>query len=144
MNLSKNFTLDELTISQEATRSGLQNKPTSAHTANLMGLCENILQPLRDKAMRPVVVSSGFRSPTVNRRIGGSKSSQHTKGEAADFTVPGMSVAEVVALMRKMRLPYDQLIDEFGAWIHVSYSPLHRRQVLTARRVGGETVYKPL
>lgn len=144
MSLSKSFTLAELTISQEAARSGLPNKPTDAHIANLRSLCENILQPLRDRVKRPVIVSSGFRSPTVNRRIGGSQSSQHTKGQAVDFTIPGMEVAEVVLLIRRMGLPYDQLIDEFSQWVHVSYSPRHRRQTLTARYIGGKTVYKPL
>jgi uncharacterized protein YcbK (DUF882 family) len=143
MNLSKNFTLEELTISQEAARSGLPNKPTVEHVENLLALCENILQPLRDKVKRPVIVSSGYRSTTINRRIGGSQSSQHTKGQAADFTIPGMSVAEVVQFVRRMELPFDQLIDEYSKWVHVSYSPRNRRQVLTARYIGGKTVYQP-
>lgn len=142
MNLTKSFTLAELTLSQEAARSGLPNKPTEAHIANLRALCENILQPLRDRVRKPVIISSGFRSVSVNRRVGGSKSSQHTKGEAADFIIPGMEVAEIVLLIRRMGLPYDQLIDEFSRWVHVSYSPRHRRQTLTARYVGGKTVYK--
>lgn len=144
MNLSKNFTLDELTLSQEAIRSGLPNKPTHTHLASLKALCEHILQPLRDRVKRPIVISSGFRSPTVNRRVGGAKSSQHTKGQAADFIIPGMSVTEVVLLIRRMGLPYDQLIDEFGNWVHVSYSPRHRRQTLTVRLVGGKTEYREI
>lgn len=142
MNLTKNFTLAEMTVSQEAARSGLKNIPNDEQIANLKVLCENVLQPLRDRVRKPIVVSSGFRSVSVNRRIGGSKSSQHTKGQAADFTIPGMMIADVVALIRKIGLPVDQCIDEFGQWVHVSYGPRHRRQYLKARREGGKTVYK--
>jgi zinc D-Ala-D-Ala carboxypeptidase len=144
MNLSKNFTLDELTVSQEAARSGLKNIPNADQTESLRLLCENILQPLRDRARKPLVVSSGFRSVSVNRRIGGSATSQHCKGQAADFTIPGLSVADTVELIRKMGLPVDQCIEEFGRWVHVSYGPRHRKQFLKARRVGGKTQYQPL
>lgn len=144
MFLTKNLTLDELTVSQEAVRSGLPNKPTDAHILNLVSLCSTILQPLRDKVKKPLVVSSGFRSPSVNRRIGGSKSSQHTKGQAADFTIPGMSVADTVALIRRMGLPFDQLINEGGAWVHVSIGPLNRGQVLMATFKDGSATYKDI
>lgn len=146
MNLTKHFTLPEMTVSQEAARSGLKNIPDPLQTESLLMLCENVLEPLRERVMRPVIVSSGFRSPTLNRRIGGNSRSQHCRGEAADFSIPGMSVAEVVALIRRMGLPFDQLIDEFGAWVHVSHSRTgkQRGQVLKARLVGGKTVYQPL
>jgi uncharacterized protein YcbK (DUF882 family) len=144
MNLSKNFTLAELTISQEAARSGLKNQPNADQIESLSLLCENVLQPLRDRVKKPLVVSSGFRSVTINRRIGGSDSSQHCKGQAVDFTIPGMTVADTVALIRKMNLPFDQLIEEFGQWVHVSYGPRNRKQVLKARHVGGKTVYSPM
>lgn len=144
MNLSKNFTLSELTISQEAVRSGLKNLPTQSQLANLVQLCDNILQPLRDRVRRPVIISSGFRSKTINTRIGGSKNSQHCMGQAADFTIPGMTVEEVVGLIRKMSLPIDQCINEGNAWCHVSYGPRHRKQYLKATREGGVVHYKPL
>ena len=143
MQLTKNFSLEELTISQEAARNGLRNRPAQSQLAALKALCENILQPLRDRVKRPVVVTSGFRSTTVNRRVGGAPSSQHCKGQAADITVPGMKTAEVVALIRAMHLPFDQLVDEYGQWVHVSYGPRQRCQVLTARYVGGKTEYRP-
>jgi uncharacterized protein YcbK (DUF882 family) len=144
MNLSKNFTLSELTISQEAARSGLKNQPSVEQIESLRLLCENILQPLRDKLHKPIVITSGYRSRTINRRIGGAESSQHTKGQAADIIVPGMEVAEVVMLIRRSAIPYDQLIDEFGKWVHVSYTPTPRRQVLIARYVGGKTIYRQI
>lgn len=144
MTLSEHFTLTEMTVSQEAARSGLKNAPDALQIESLRRLCKNVLEPLRERVKRPVVVSSGFRSATVNRRIGGSARSQHCRGEAADFTIPGMSVEDVVALIRAMNLPFDQLIDEFGAWVHVSHSRTgkQRGQVMTARRVGGKTEYR--
>lgn len=144
MNLSKNFTLHELTVSQEAARSGLRNKPNAEQVERLRRLCEAVLQPLREMIGRPVVVTSGYRSPTINRRIGGSPASQHCRGEAADIIVPGAAPDKVVALIRTLDLPVDQCIDEFGAWVHVSHGPRQRRQYLVARKVAGETIYKPL
>lgn len=143
MKLTTHFTLAELTISQEAARSGLRNVPNALQTESLILLCRNVLEPLRVRVRKPIVVSSGFRSVTLNRRIGGSPRSQHCKGEAADFTIPGMTVSEVIVLIRKMKLPFDQLIDEFGAWVHVSHSRTgkQRGQVLKARYHGGKAVY---
>lgn len=144
MNLSPTFTLEEMTLSQEAVRSGIKNKPDELQTEALRLLCVNVLQPLRDRVGRPIIVSSGFRSATINRRIGGSPKSQHCKGEAADFTVQGMQIADLVSLIRKMGLPVDQCIDEFGAWVHVSHSRTkpQRGQYLRARRTGGKTEYR--
>lgn len=146
MQLTEHFTLAEMTLSQEAVRNGLKNQPSAAHVESLRLLCVNLLEPLRARVKRPIIVSSGFRSKTINARVGGSERSQHCKGEAADFTVPGLTVAEVVALMRAMKLPADQLIDEFGAWVHVSHSRTgtQRGQTLKARRRGSQTVYLPL
>lgn len=143
MQLSKNFSLAELTLSQEAARSGIRNVPSHDQTLALVALCQNVLQPLRDRIRRPIVVTSGFRSVSVNRRIGGSQASQHCEGEAADFIVPGLELKNVVQLIQHMELPFDQLILEFDRWIHVSYGPRHRRNVLVARHEGGKTVYSP-
>ena len=86
-------------------------------------------------------MSSGFRSKQVNRLVGGADASQHTFGEAADITIPGLTNDQIVEAIRKAKLPYDQLIEEFGSWVHVSYGPRNRRQVLRARKVNGKTVY---
>ena len=144
MKLSENFTLDEMTVSQEAVRAGLKNAPNAQQVAALRALCETVLQPLRDRIKRPIVVSSGFRSVTLNRRIGGSATSQHCKGEAADIMVPGMDTADVVDLIRAMRLPFDQVIDEFARWVHVSHSVAagNRGEVLMAWRRAGEINYR--
>lgn len=144
MKLSENFTLDEMTVSQEAARAGLRNTPNERQVDALRALCETVLQPLRDRLKRPIVVSSGFRSVSLNRRIGGSATSQHCKGEAADIMVPGMDTADVVDLIRFLRLPFDQVIDEFARWVHVSHSGAagNRGEVLMAWRRGGQTHYR--
>lgn len=143
MRLGRYFTLDELTVSQTAARMGLSNVPSGPALESLRALVENILDPLRALVASPVVVNSGYRSSAVNRAVGGSASSQHRLGEAADIIVPGMPVHRVCEVIRAAGLPYDQLINEFGSWVHVSYSPRHRRQFLKAVRHNGKTQYLP-
>lgn len=137
MRLSPNFTLAELT----ATNTGLENKPTAAEVANLRALAVNVLQPLRDAIQVPLIVSSGFRSDRVNRAVGGSATSQHRLGQAADISTRAMGAEDLARRIVELRLPFDQLIQEFGTWVHVSYGPRNRRQVLTAVRRNGRTVY---
>lgn len=141
MKLGEYFTLEEMLHSQAATRAGISNQPDKAQTEALKNLVANILDPLRRIVDRPIVVSSGFRSKQVNRLVGGADTSQHTFGEAADITIPGLTNDQIIEAIRKAKLPYDQLIEEFGSWVHVSYGPRHRRQVLRARKVNGKTVY---
>lgn len=122
----KYFTIDELSASTEARKMGLDNTPTSEVIANLTELVEHVLDPLRDKYGRPIMVSSGYRCPRLNKAVGGSATSQHVKGEAADIYVTRpKEMAELFALIY-YTLPFDQLIWERGtddapAWIHVSY-----------------------
>lgn len=142
MKLSEHFTLGEMTVSQEAVRSGLRNKPDAAQIEALRALCVHVLEPLRARVKRPIIVTSGYRSQTLNTRIGGSATSQHCKGEAADIIVPGMEVADVVDLIRAMRLPFDQVIDEFGRWTHISHTSGNRAEVLVASRRAGQTHYR--
>lgn len=130
MNLSPHFTLEEMIDSQTATRKGINNTPPEGAIENLRLLCQFILEPLRTAAGKPIRISSGYRSLKLNRAIGSKDDSQHIKGQAADFTVTGLSVAETVKLIQELGLPFDQLLDEYGAWVHCSYSPRHRRQVL--------------
>lgn len=142
MNIGKHFTLAELTHSQAAARKALKNEPDASALESLQLLVRNVLDPLREALGRPIVVSSGYRSPLVNRAVGGASSSQHVLGQAADITVPGMHVTEVVARIRALGLPFDQLIDEFGSWVHVSHGPRNRRQTLRARRTTAGTKYE--
>lgn len=137
MNLTPHFTLEELTVSQEAQRRGLANKPTIAEVANLRRLAET-LERVRELVGRPVVVSSGFRSLAVNRAIGSSDTSAHVKGLAADFTVPGLSVKALCLLIRESGIEYDQLIYE-GTWTHLGLSEgKPRREELTAHFAPGK------
>lgn len=147
MKLSKNFGLAEFTKSQAALRLGLDNSPSIRTTQSLRLLCESVLQPVRDY-FGPVVISSGYRSLQLNKAIGGSKTSQHCQGEAADFECPGHSNYDVAAWISK-NLPFDQLILEFytqgepsSGWIHVSYKNDYRKNLLTATKESGKTIYR--
>ena len=136
--LSKNFDLVELTQSQSAARLGIDNTPTEAIIENLRALAKNVLQPLRDLARTPIVISSGYRSEELNRAIGGAGKSEHMTGCAADLTIPGRSNLETAELI-KNKLQFNQLILEFYradnpfyGWVHVSYSEEgNRQEVLT-------------
>jgi len=142
MRLSQHFTLDEFTFSQTATRLGIDNDPPPDIVARMISLCEEVLEPLRAELDRPIIITSGYRSPELNRVIGGSPRSQHCKGEAADIVVPGLSPLEVCRAVKKLGR-YDQLIHEFGRWCHVSWrgEQLSRRETLTAMHRDGRVVY---
>ena len=123
MQLSRNFSLLELTKSDTAIRKGIDNEPNADQVDKLKLLCENILQPVRDHFGR-VKVTSGFRSSELCVAIGSSVNSQHAKAEAADFECPGVDNAELADWIHK-NLSYDQLILEFytpgepnSGWIH--------------------------
>lgn len=142
VKLSENFSLDEFV----KTSTGIDNIPTPEVVERLRALVKNVLQPLRTYLGKPIRITSGYRSPAVNAAVGGSsKTSQHMRGEAADFQVEGMTNQQIIDAVRALRLPYDQIIDEQlrGAkWIHVSYSNTNRKQWLTARdKQGGGTLY---
>ena len=150
MNLSRNFSLQELIKSDTAIRKGINNNPNSGQIEKLKDLCENILQPVRDHFGR-VKVTSGFRSPDLCIAINSSVNSQHAKAEAADFEVIGTDNAELAAWIYK-NLNFDQLILEFytpgepnSGWIHCSYTPDQpRKQFLWAYKSEGKTKYKPI
>jgi hypothetical protein len=148
MNLSPNFSLHELTKSETALRMGFDNTPGEAETKNLRLLCEKVLQPVRDHFGKGVKVNSGFRSPESNAAVGGSKTSDHCLGRAADIEIPGVANAELAQWIMD-NLEYTQLILEFytpgipdSGWVHVSYDPSNlKQQELTATKVAGKTTY---
>jgi hypothetical protein len=148
MNLTKNFTLSEMTKSETALRHGMDNTPDQTVISNMQELAVNVLQPVRDHFARGVKVNSGFRHPEVNARVGGSRTSDHTRGMAADIEIPGVPNHELAEWI-KANLPYTQLILEFytrgvpdSGWVHVSYDPANlKKQDLTAIRENGKTVY---
>jgi len=151
MKLSENFTLDELTKSQEAIRLGIPNEPSDEHITNLILLCKNILQPLRNHFKIPVSISSGYRSAALCEAVGSSSKSQHTKGQAADFEIFGVANKELADWITA-NLEYDQCILEFwnenepnSGWVHCSYSTNNnRKQYLKAQKIGGKIVYSPM
>ena len=130
----KYFTLHELTKSATASRKGIDNTPTEDVKGNLELLVEKILDPLREAWGAPIIVTSGYRCPKLNKAVGGAKTSQHMKGQAADIRTVSDKPADNKKLfdkIRELKLPYDQLIDEFNYnWVHVSYGPRNRRQIL--------------
>ena len=151
MELSKSFTLNELTKSQEATRLGIDNTPSEEHTENLKILCENILQPIRDFYGMPVSVSSGYRSAALCEAIGSSSKSQHTKGQAADFEIFGITNKDLADWITA-NLDYDQCILEFwnpnepnSGWVHCSYNSTgNRKQYLRASKINNVVMYYPM
>ena len=130
--------------SQIAIRKGFTNNPSETQTENLRILCERVLQPVRDHFGKPVTVNSGYRCPKLNKAIGSSSKSQHTKGLAADIEIPGVSNKELAEYIES-KLPFDQLILEFyngvdpsSGWVHVSYvdDTNNRKQTLTINSNG--------
>jgi len=138
MRLSPHFTLEELTKSQTAIRRGIRNLPNADQINNLKRVAESILEPVREHFGRPFSPSSGFRSRALNAAIGSKSTSQHTRGEAVDFELPGIPNSIVAEWIRD-HLEFDQLILEFhdpsepmSGWVHVSIKENdNRRQVLT-------------
>ena len=147
MKLTENLTLLEATKSNTAIRVGIDNTPPPAIVERMVETAEKIFQPLRD-ALGPIRISSFYRSPDLNRAIGGSKTSQHCKGEAIDMQ--GILASNKILFNSACDLEdYDQIIWEFGTleepdWVHVSYSKTHnRKQILRATKIGKRTAYVP-
>lgn len=150
MKLTEHFTLAELTVSPTAKKLGLPNTPTPEHIENMRFVCERILEPVRAHFGKPVTVNSSYRSPAVNAKVGGSKTSQHCNGQAVDFEIQGLS-NKVLADWIGDNLEFDQVILEFwsskeganSGWVHASIrrDGKNRRQRLIATKKGGKTVY---
>lgn len=126
------FTIKELCKSSTAVQKKIDNTPNSEIVNNLEQLVENILDPLRREYGKPIRVNSGYRCDALNKAVGGSKTSQHRYGLAADITAGSkFENRKLFILAQKLNLPYDQLIDEKGySWIHISYSQNPRKQIL--------------
>lgn len=140
----------EFTKSQTAERKGIDNTPEGEHLEAAQALFENVVQPVRDH-FGPTVINSGYRSPALNEAVGGSSTSQHCKGQAADIEVPGTPNADLAQWIVD-NVEFDQVILEFytpgipdSGWVHVSYNADgdNRKSILTAMKENGKTVYKP-
>jgi zinc D-Ala-D-Ala carboxypeptidase len=150
MKLTENFSLHEMIKSETAVRRGMDNTPTDAVVANLKVLAEKVLQPVRNHYKKGIKVNSGYRSPDVNAAVGGSRTSDHTRGQAADIEIPGVANYDLARHIQD-NYKFTQLILEFytpgipdSGWVHVSYDPANLKcQSLTAMRENGKVVYKP-
>jgi len=139
MKLSPNFSLEELTFSQVASRRGLDNTPPPKVKDNLERLAF-FLEQVRKLFNKQLLINSGYRSREVNEAVGGSKTSQHCEGCAVDFNVKGMSPSAVVRAIVDANIPYDQVILEFDSWIHLSIPNVKgttpRKQALIINKEG--------
>jgi hypothetical protein len=152
MNLTENVSLKELTKSESATRFGISNEPTEEALSNLQKLATHILQPVRDHFGKPLIITSGYRSPELCVKIGSTTTSQHTKGQAADFEIGGIANKDLSDWIHQ-NLDYDQLILEFwkpedanSGWVHCSFKGegQNRKQYLRAFTDAGKTKYEPM
>jgi hypothetical protein len=150
MMISKNFTLAELCNSATAKRFGINNNPDDKVIKNLELLAKNILQPIRDHFDKAIHIVSGYRSPGLNKKVGGASNSQHLIGQAVDIDNDNTDIsnAEIFNYIKE-NIKFDQLIWEFGNdespdWVHVSYSAKPRKQILRAYKDGSRTFYKKI
>lgn len=143
MILSEHFSLHEFTWSATAARIGREIIPTDEQLANLKRLCVNLLEPIRWKLGRPIVITSGLRPDWLNKAIGGAPNSDHLYGRAADVQVVGMSSIVFAKWVQKHQFPLQQCIVEYGQWTHLSI-PVDkpRNEFLTASYRDGRTVYE--
>ena len=135
--MGKYFTIAELTKSDTANKKNIDNSPSKQVETNLNQLITNILDPLREAYGEPIIVSSGYRCSALNKAVGGATSSQHTLGQAADIHSKSNTKEnnkKIFDLIKSLKLPFDQLINEYNyKWVHVSYSPRNRRQILNIK-----------
>jgi uncharacterized protein YcbK (DUF882 family) len=140
VNLTPHFTLEELTFSETAERNGWDNSPNDAELANLTRLADLLEQVKVVLGGKPIIISSGLRTKKVNDAVGSKDTSQHRLGCAGDFRVPGMTPDQVVKTIILSGISYDQVISEFGRWVHISVpntvDVAPRRQALTIDKSG--------
>ena len=122
-----NFSISELIHSDTAILHKINNMPDINSLDNLLNLIFYVLQPLRSRLNKPIVITSGYRSKALNRLVKGSETSQHIKGMAADIKVPGMTVQELIDFIKATNIEYDQLINEYNQWVHISFNKNNNR-----------------
>ena len=130
MQLSPHFTLEGLSRSDVATRRGMDNTPNAGEADNLQRLCDELLEPAQEVLGVSLTINSGFRSPALNAIVGGSTRSAHMDGRAADLVPEGVDLTVAFNVLRKSTLPYDQIIIECNAWLHLAIA----RTGVTPRR----------
>ncbi len=129
--MTLNFTISELIYSDTAIKNNINNMPDINSLDCMLELIVYCLQPIRNKLNKPMIITSGYRNTEVNKLVGGVTNSQHTKGQAVDFTVLGLTPAQLVEKIKTYGIEYDQLINEYDKWVHISYNKENnRKQVL--------------
>ncbi len=147
MQLTKHFTLEEMLRSDTAVRLDIKEQftPPPEVVDNLTALCKNVLEPLRALLPEPsssIHISSGYRCLRLNNAIGGAANSQHIKGQAADTHVPGMAIEDWYRFIKNSGIEFDELIQEFDSWVHISYTAKGNRcKCLHAIKENGKTAY---
>ena len=144
MKLTQNFTLAEMTASDRAKANNIPNEPNGEQIEALTLLCLKTLEPVRELVGKPIIVTSGYRSPALNKLVGGSKTSQHLKGEAADIKVEGLTTQQLFETIVNSGVRFDQIIQEFGQWVHISFSKSRERRsmIYALRDKNGRVYYK--
>ena len=146
MILTKHFKLEEMIFSEYAVRNNIDNKPSQEIINALRDTCIKILEPLRAELIVPIKITSGYRCEELNKAIGGNLKpiSQHTLGQAVDIQVQCMTAEELFQRIISMKLPFDQIIQEFDSWVHCSYRENPRGEKLRAIKLKGKTIYEKL
>ena len=145
MKISKYFTKQECTRSTTASRLGIKNEPSPEQWDNIKLFMNNCMDKIRELFNVPIVPNSVFRSLELNTKIGGSKTSMHMEGLACDFVVPGVSVTNAVKQIIASGIEFDQVIDEYGSWVHIGWRPTgNRKQKLKVRKNSGKSVWTTL
>lgn len=131
VSMALNFKISELIHSDTAAKYNINNYPDINSLDNLLELIVFCLQPIRDKIKKPMIITSGFRNAQVNKLVGGVANSQHVKGQAVDFTVSGMTIKQTIEFIKNSGIEYDQLINEYDRWVHISFvKGKNRKQTL--------------
>ena len=126
-----NFTMSELIYSNEAIKKNINNTPDVESLDNMLLLIASVLQPIRNAIKKPMIITSGYRSPKLNKVVGGKPNSQHLKGQAVDFKIKGLKPKQIVEFIKNMGIEFDQLINEYDTWVHISYNKgNNRKQIL--------------
>ena len=129
-----NFKISELIHSEIAERCKISNMPDIKSLDNILNLIVYCLQPIRDVIAKPMIISSGYRSKALNKKVGGSVNSQHLSGQAVDFTVKNLKPDEIINIIKKNNIEFDQLINEYDKWVHVSFNMgKNRKQILSIK-----------
>lgn len=129
-----NFTISEFLISNVAKKNNILNIPNSKQLDNILYLIFYCLQPARNLIRKPIIITSGFRCRELNDFVGGSKNSNHLSGCAADFVVKTLSPAEIIEIISSSNIPFNELINEYDKWVHISYlKHNNKRKIITIR-----------